>query len=107
MKKLAKNYQASVDAFNKEIYSYTEAISLVKTNSKTKFDATCDVAFNLNLDPTKAEQQLRGALVLPNGTGRTQKVLVIANSEQAKLAKEAGADHVGDEEIIQKIKIEN
>ncbi len=88
-------------------YELTEAVKLVKETSKVKFDATIDVVFNMNLDSTKAEQQLRGALVLPNGSGKTQKILVLAEGDAAKEAEKLGADYVGSEDMITKIQKEN
>lgn len=88
-------------------YGLTEAVKLVKESSKVKFDATVDVVFNMNLDSTKAEQQLRGALVLPNGSGKTQKILVLAEGDAAKEAESLGADYVGAEDMISKIQKEN
>ncbi len=84
-------------------YAVDEAISLVKKTSFVKFDATVEAAFRLNLDPRKAEQNLRGALVLPHGTGKVSRVVVIAQGEKAKEAEAAGADYVGAAELIQKI----
>ena len=81
----------------------TEAVELVKKTSTTKFDASVEVAFRLGVDPKKADQQIRGAVVLPNGTGKTQRVLVFAKGEKAKEAEAAGADYVGDTEYINKI----
>ncbi len=88
-------------------YELAEAVKLVKESSKVKFDATIDVVFNMNLDSTKAEQQLRGALVLPNGSGKTQKILVLAEGDAAKDAEKLGADYVGSEDMITKIQKEN
>ncbi|MDR2867337.1 MAG: 50S ribosomal protein L1 [Acholeplasmatales bacterium] len=84
-------------------YALSEAVDLVKKTSYVKFDATVEVAFKLNLDPKKADQKLRGASVLPHGTGKTQKVCVVAVGDKAKEASEAGADIVGDDELIAKI----
>ena len=84
-------------------YPIDEACELVKKTSVTKFNATVEIAFRLNLDPRKAEQALRGAIVLPHGTGKVSRVVVIAQGDKAKEAKDAGADHVGDAELIQKI----
>ncbi|GIN87794.1 50S ribosomal protein L1 [Heyndrickxia sporothermodurans] len=84
-------------------YSVSEAIELVKKTSFAKFDATVEVAFRLGVDPKKADQQIRGAVVLPNGTGKTQRVLVFAKGEKAKEAEAAGADYVGDSDYINKI----
>jgi large subunit ribosomal protein L1 len=86
-----------------KLYTLSEATELVKKTSYVKFDATVEVAFRLGVDPRKAEQNLRGAIVLPNGTGKTRKVLVIAQGEKAKEAEEAGADYVGAAEYLNKI----
>lgn len=84
-------------------YSLLEATGLAKSTSTVKFDATVEVAFRLNLDPRKTEQNLRGAIVLPHGTGKVSRIVVIAQGEKAKEAKDAGADFVGDADIIDKI----
>jgi large subunit ribosomal protein L1 len=84
-------------------YSVNEAIELVKKTNTAKFDATVEVAFRLGVDPRKNDQQIRGAVVLPNGTGKTQRVLVFAKGEKAKEAEAAGSDFVGDEDMINKI----
>ncbi len=103
MKKFGKNYvEASKKVDKKNLYSYKEAIKLAKSLSKTKFDATVDVAIKLNLDTKKSDQQLRGSLVLPNGTGKNPKVLVITKTKVAE-AKAAKADFVGDDDMIKKI----
>ncbi len=93
---------SKIDRNNK--YPLVEGVELVKSISFEKFDASVELAFNLNLDPRKAEQNLRGALVLPHGTGKTKTVLVITKGEKAKEAEEAGADFVGDDDMIEKIK---
>lgn len=108
MKHRGKNYKSLVEKIEKgKLYSKEEAVKLVKEISNTKFDATVEVAMNLNLDVKKADQQLRGALQLPKGTGKEVKVLVIAKGDFAKAAKEAGADYVGDLDMLQKIEKEN
>ncbi len=108
MKKASKKYvEASKKVEKNNTYSIDEAIKLVKETSITKFDGTVEVAIKLNVDPKKADQQLRGSLVLPNGTGKSKKILVIAKGEAAKAAKEAGADFVGDTDMIEKIQKEN
>ena len=88
-------------------YPVLEAVDLAKKTSYAKFDASIEAAFRLNLDPRKAEQNLRGAIVLPHGTGKTLRVCVIAKGAKAQAAQEAGADYVGDSELIQKIQKEN
>lgn len=88
-------------------YSIEDAIKLAKETSTSKFDETIEVAIRLNVDVKKADQQLRGAIVLPNGTGKAKKVLVVAKGDRAKEAKDAGADYVGDEELLHKIESEN
>jgi large subunit ribosomal protein L1 len=84
-------------------YSVGEAIELVKKTNIAKFDATVEVAFRLGVDTRKNDQQIRGAVVLPHGTGKTQKVLVFAKGDKAKEAEAAGADFVGDADLINKI----
>ena len=86
-----------------KVYDYKEAIELAKKTSTVNFDATVEVAFRLGIDTRKNDQQIRGAVVLPNGTGKTQRVLVFAKGEKLKEAEAAGADFVGDAEYITKI----
>ncbi|WP_054777460.1 50S ribosomal protein L1 [Lacticaseibacillus saniviri] len=86
-----------------KIYNPEEALALVKKADFAKFDATVEVAYRLALDPKKADQQIRGAVVLPNGTGKTARVIVFAQGDQAKQAEEAGADVVGAEDLVQRI----
>lgn len=106
--KKSKRYITNIEKIEKnKLYSIEEAIKLVKETSNAKFDSTVEVAMNLNLDVKKADQQLRGAVVLPNGTGKNKKILVLAKGDQAKLAKESGADFVGDIDMITKIEKEN
>ena len=108
MKKYGKKYvEASKKVEKNNLYTPEEAIKLVKDTSVTKFDSTVEVAIKLNLDTKKADQQLRGSLVLPNGTGKTKRVLVIAKGAAAEAAKAAGADFVGEAEMIDKIEKEN
>ena len=84
-------------------YSIEEAVALMKETSTVKFDATVELSFSLNVDPRHADQQIRGAMVLPNGTGKSQKVAVVAQGDKAKAAQEAGTDFVGDMDIIEQI----
>ena len=107
MKKGKKYVEASKLVDKNKVYTKEEAMSLIKKTSVTKFDASVELAIRLNLDTKQADQQLRGALVLPNGTGKTKKVLVLAKGEHAKAAKEAGADYVGDADLLTKIDKEN
>ena len=107
MKRSKKYVEASNKIDKAQAYTIEEAIKLVKETSITKFDSSVELALRLNLDPKKADQQLRGAVVLPNGTGKTKRVLVIAKGEAANAAKEAGADYVGDMDYIEKIEKEN
>lgn len=108
MRKFGKKYvEASKKVEKNTLYSATDAVKLVKETNVTKFDSTIDIAIKLNLDPKKADQMLRGSLVLPNGSGKSKKILVLAKGEQAKVAKELGADYVGDKDLIDKIKTEN
>jgi len=85
-------------------YSVEDAISLIKETSQRKFDETIDLAFNLGIDPKKSDQMVRGSVLLPAGTGKKVRVLVFAKGEKEKEALEAGADYVGGEELIEKIK---
>ena len=109
MKKRSKKYLEALEKIEKgKAYTKEEAIKLVKETSITKFDGSVEVAMRLNLDTKKADQQLRGALVLPNGTGKDVKVLVLAkNPALVTAAKEAGADYVGDVDMIEKIEKES
>ena len=108
MKKLSKKYKDAVSKIEKsKLYSAEEAIKLAKETSTSKFDASVEVAMRLNLDTKKSDQQLRGAVVLPNGTGKSKRVLVLTKGDQAKAAVEAGADYVGDTDMLEKIEKEN
>ncbi len=108
MRKLGKKYvEASKLVEKNKLYTKEEATDLVKKTSTTKFDSTVEVAIKLNVDTKKADQQLRGSIVLPYGTGKTKKVLVIAKGEAAEAARKAGADYVGDVDMIDKIQKEN
>ncbi len=104
MKKGKKYIEALKQVDSNKVYTVEEAVALMKKIGFEKFDASVEIAFNLNLDPRKAEQNLRGAFVLPNGTGKTKKVLVFARSgAKAEEAKAAGADYVGETEYVDKI----
>lgn len=104
MAKKGKNYLEATKLIDRNVaYEISEALELVKKASKAKFDETVEVAFRLGVDPRKNDQQIRGAVVLPHGTGKTQRVLVFAKGEKAKEAEAAGADYVGDEEFVNKI----
>ena len=106
--KNGKRYAESVKAYDRsKIYDADEAMGIVIDTARAKFDETIELHVRLGVDPRQADQQVRGVLVLPNGTGKTKKVLVIAKGERADIAKEAGADFVGAEEMIQKIQTEN
>ncbi len=108
MKKHSKKYvEASSKVEKTTLYNVVDAINLVKETTTTKFDSTIEVAIKLNIDAKKSDQQLRGSLLLPHGTGKTKRILVIAKGEAAKEATEAGADYVGDVDMIQKIEKEN
>ena len=104
---MAKKSKKMQEALKKveaaKLYSVEEAVALAKETNFAKFDATVEVAYRLNVDPKKADQQIRGAVVLPNGTGKTQSVLVFARGEKAKEAEAAGADYVGEADLVQKI----
>ena len=108
MRKRGKKYNEAVSKIEKgKLYTKEEACKLVKETSKSKFDGTIEIAMHLNVDTKKADQQLRGAILLPNGTGKDKKVLVIAKGDAAKAAKAAGADFVGDVDMLEKIEKEN
>ena len=106
--KKSKRFLESAEKVDKhKLYTKEEAVKLVKETATTKFDSSVEVAMHLNLDTKKADQQLRGAIVLPKGTGKAKKVLVIAKGAAADAAKEAGADYVGDTDYLDKIQNEN
>jgi large subunit ribosomal protein L1 len=107
MKKGKKYVEVSKLVDKTKLYTKDEAVKLVKETNPAKFDASVELVMRLNLDTKKADQQLRGATVLPNGTGKVKKVLVLARGEAAKAATEAGADYVGDMDLITKIEKEN
>ena len=100
----SKNYRSAAEAIDKDaLYAPLAAIRLAKTSSKVKFNETVDVAMRLGVDPRKADQMVRGTVNLPHGTGKTARVLVFANAEKAEAAREAGADIVGGDELIEKV----
>ena len=104
MAKKGKKYLEAAKAVDAtKQYTPEEAVNLLKTIDFAKFDETVEVAYRLNVDPKQADQQIRGAVVLPNGTGKTSKVIVFAQGDQAKAAEDAGADIVGAEDLVQKI----
>ena len=104
MPKRGKNYQEASKQINSEmLYDPKEALELVKQLAKAKFDETVEAVVKLGVDPRHADQQVRGAMVLPHGTGRTRSVLVFARDDKAKEALDAGADFVGAEDMIEKI----
>jgi len=107
MPKKGKTYRNAKDKIEPREYSVEEAVTLLKGIRPPKFDESVDISMRLGVDPKYPEQMVRGTLVLPHGTGRVKKVLVIAAGEKQKEAAEAGADHVGGDEIIEKIQKEN
>jgi large subunit ribosomal protein L1 len=103
--KRGKRYNSAAEKMDRDkLYSLAEAIGLVKEAATAKFDESVEVAANLNVDPKKADQQVRGTVVLPHGTGKSVKILVLTRGEKEKEAQEAGADFVGSNEFIDKIK---
>ncbi|NLN14266.1 MAG: 50S ribosomal protein L1 [Tissierellia bacterium] len=107
MAKRGKNYQESAKLVDRnKLYDPVEAIELVQKTAKAKFDETVELAVRLGVDPRHADQQVRGAVVLPHGTGKTRKVLVIAKGDKLNEAEAAGADYVGGEEMVAKIQNE-
>lgn len=104
MPKHGKKYlEAAKKVDSKKLYSVAEAMKLVKETSYAGFDASVEVSYNLSVDPKQADQQIRGSIVLPNGTGKTQKVIVFAEGAQAEQAKAAGADEVGSDNLVEKV----
>ncbi len=99
-----KKYTAALAMVDRsKTYSYAEAVALAKKTTTTKFDSSVEVSFSLNVDPRQAEQNIRGALVLPNGTGRSQRVLVITQGAKVEEAKAVGADYVGGKDMLDQI----
>ena len=106
--KYGKKYADSLKAYDRsKVYDVDEAMGLAVDTAKAKFDETIELHVRLGVDPRQADQQVRGVLVLPNGTGKSKKVLVIAKGEKADIAQAAGADYVGAEEMVAKIQSEN
>lgn len=106
--KRGKRYTDSAKQIDQStLYDVEEAVELVKSSAKAKFDEAIDISIRLGVDPRHADQQVRGAIVLPHGTGKNIRVLVFAKGDKAAEAKEAGADYVGDEELVKKIQTEN
>ncbi len=104
MPKTGKRYAEAIKEVEKnKLYESKEALELVKGLAKAKFDETVEIAFKLGVDPRHADQQVRGAIVLPHGTGKTRSVLVFAKGEKVKEAEDAGADFVGADDIVAKI----
>lgn len=105
MAKHGKKYRESVKAIGEErLFDAATAVTLVKSSAKAKFDETVEVHIRLGVDQKKSDQNVRGTVVLPNGTGKTKRVIVFAKGEKAKEAKEAGADVVGDDDLIERVK---
>lgn len=105
MKKRGKNYLAAKQMVEKEKkFELAEAITLIKGMPKAKFDETIDMALVLGVNPRKADQMVRGTVILPNGTGKKVRILVFAKGEKIKEAEDAGADYVGGDELVEKIK---
>lgn len=106
--KYGKKYAESIKTYDRsKTYDSSEAMGLVLNTAKAKFDESVELHVRLGIDPRQADQQVRGVLVLPHGTGKTKRVLVVAKGERADAAQAAGADYVGAEEMIQKIQTEN
>ena len=105
MAKAGKKYAEAAKSFDSQkLYDAAEAIDILKKMDTAEFDETVELAVNLNVDPKYADQQVRGALVLPHGIGKTKRVLVFAQGEKEKEAQEAGADFVGGDDLVEKIK---
>ncbi|MDW7670823.1 MAG: 50S ribosomal protein L1 [Bacillota bacterium] len=108
MKKLSKNFQAAIKVFDKaKLHDIAEAVEVLKQLPSAKFDETVELHLKLGVDSRHADQQVRGAVVLPHGTGKTKKVLVFAKGEKVTEAEKAGADYAGGEELVEKIQKEN
>lgn len=103
MPKFGKKYQEAVKLIEDKFYEAAEAVELAKKTATAKFDETVEVAVKLGVDPKHADQQVRGAVVLPHGTGKSKRVLVFAKGDKVKEAEDAGADFVGSDELVTKI----
>ncbi|MFC4273522.1 50S ribosomal protein L1 [Sneathiella chungangensis] len=104
MAKLTKKQKAAADMIDREkFYALDEAVEIIKSNAKSKFDETVEIAMNLGVDPRHADQMVRGVIQLPNGTGKSVRVAVFARGDKAEEAKKAGADLVGAEDLMEKI----
>ena len=102
--KRSKNYRAAAEKINPDnAYAPLEAVRLAKQSAKAKYDETVEVAMRLGVDPRKADQMVRGTVNLPHGTGKTARVLVFANGDKADAAREAGADYVGSDDLLEKV----
>src|SRR6201997_281404 len=102
--KRSKAYQNAAEKIDREqLYSPADAVGLAKTTKVTKFDPTVEVALRLGVDPRKADQMVRGTVNLPNGTGKTARVLVFAQGDRAEQARQAGADYVGSDDLVERI----
>jgi large subunit ribosomal protein L1 len=102
--KRSKSYRAAEEKIDRDrLYGPLEAVRIAKDTSKTKYDATVEVAMRLGVDPRKADQMIRGTVNLPHGTGKTARVLVLATGDRAEQAKAAGADYVGSDDLLEKI----
>ena len=104
MVKLGKRLKSAAETFDRdELYSPTDALGIVKNNAKAKFDETIEAAFKLGIDPRKSDQMVRGTMSLPSGTGKEMRVAVFAAGDAAREAKEAGADFVGEDDLVEKV----
>ena len=102
--KRSKNYRSAAESIDRDaLYDPLEAVRLAKQGAKAEFDETVEVAFRLGIDPRKADQMVRGTVNLPHGTGKTARVLVFANDDKADAAREAGADYVGSDDMLEKV----
>src|SRR5437667_4533662 len=100
----SKTYRAAVEKIDRDaLYTPLQAVRLAKDTSTTKYDSTVEVAMRLGVDPRKADQMVRGTVNLPHGTGKTARVLVFATGDKAEAAREAGADYVGSDDLLEKV----